>query len=445
MKLSEFYMGLKNPIYDTENLGRIVETYSNSSNFSEDILKLNSNDDSSSINTRDRDSFYLHIYNLWVVSLNSFFRDDSDLSYRDKVRFNKLYWYINDHKPKCADDVLRLFDPSYVFDEDLKYVLNKFKWNYVDNDGFSHFDYNAISCGFREPVIPKHELYINIDNEASYLFLTHYVNECAKRRKRFYFKFNPNNSNDASCVIYADDENLLDTIKMINVVFSKDKSLLEHVSKPPVTCSKLSDYIGYGSEVDYDMYNDSVSYNDIRSYILSSNIDKTTREWIGDNLDTVVVSENRQVSYKKHFMSLVYLFKKVKLENEAYNNRHNNSYKFITLEDIKSKEFLNQFVSLFDSHYEEIKEAIVHNKPLSIDINVNGNIININNSDIDVVIRSQAINIYRVDDLFKRRLKNNIWEDCKRYAVDPSKFSCNRGVYADFLEMDAKNKTKLKK
>lgn len=429
MTLSEFYMNLRNPINDSENLERIVDTYSKSSDFKEDILKLNSDKDMFSTNMKDRDRFYLQIYNLWVLSINRFFRNDSELSREDKVRFNKLYWYIDDHRPKCANDVLKFFNPNYVLDEDLKSILKKYKWNFADKKGYSYFDCNAICCGFKEPVIPKHKLYVNVDSEASYNFLTNYVNECAKRGQTFYFKLNPNSKRDNSCVIYADDDNLLDTIKIINTVLDKNNELCEHISMPPVTSSRVSDYIGFGSEVDPEIYGDNVSFNDIRSYILSSNIDKTTREWIGDNLDTVVVSDSEEVTYKDYFMKLIYLFKKTELESMS-----NDDESF----DLD----FDKFISILNSHYKEIVEAIKSNSEVSIDLDVDGNIINIDNRLINEVIKSQAINIYREDFIFRRRLKNNIWTSCNGYSVDPTKFSCNADVYVDFLEMDANKKIK---
>ena len=45
MKYCDLYKSLKNPLYDNEILEDIVDTYSNSSNFSEDILKVNSKND----------------------------------------------------------------------------------------------------------------------------------------------------------------------------------------------------------------------------------------------------------------------------------------------------------------------------------------------------------------------------------------------------------------
>lgn len=375
MSLSKFYMGLKNPVNDSDNLERIVDVYSKSSNFKEDILKLNSDSDKFSINMKDRDNFYLYLYDLWVLSLNHYFRDDFNLSFKDKVRFNKLYFYINDHKPKCANDVLNLFGPNCVFDVDLKSILEKYKWDFKDNNGYSHFDCNAITCGFKEPVIPKHELYVNVESDESYKFLITFVNESVKRGQTFYFKFNPNCRSDNSCIIYADDDNLLDTIKIINIVLDKNKDLCDHINMPPVTSSRISDYIGYGSVVDPEVYGDDVSFNDIRCDILSRNIDKTTREWIGNNLDSVVVSDSEEVTYKDYFMKLIYLFKKVELESMS------NGDESFDLD-------FDKFISILNSHYKEIVEAIKSNREVSINIDVDGNIININNSLINEVIKS---------------------------------------------------------
>ena len=89
------------------------------------------------------------------------------------------------------------------------------------------FKYNLdISC-----CVP-HAIFFNLNSEAKYLFFNNYVNECSKRLKRYYFKFDPESKSDDSCIIYADDENLLDTINMINIVLNKNKSLLGNVNKP---------------------------------------------------------------------------------------------------------------------------------------------------------------------------------------------------------------------
>ena len=64
MKLSQFYEKLDNPIYDDETLEKIVDIYSESSNFMEDVLKINSESDCSFLNKKDRDEFYLRIYDL---------------------------------------------------------------------------------------------------------------------------------------------------------------------------------------------------------------------------------------------------------------------------------------------------------------------------------------------------------------------------------------------
>ena len=60
MKYCDLYKSLKNPLYDNEILEDIVDTYSNSSNFSEDILKVNSKNDYSVFgdDLEDKNIFY---------------------------------------------------------------------------------------------------------------------------------------------------------------------------------------------------------------------------------------------------------------------------------------------------------------------------------------------------------------------------------------------------
>lgn len=123
MKLSQFYEKLDNPIYDDETLEKIVGIYSESSNFMEDVLKINSESDCSCLNKKDRDEFYLRIYDLWSFGIQSFLNNIDNLSPKNKDRFNKLRLYINENKPTCADDVLRFFDTSKITNQDLKFIL----------------------------------------------------------------------------------------------------------------------------------------------------------------------------------------------------------------------------------------------------------------------------------------------------------------------------------
>lgn len=445
MKLSQFYEKLDNPIYDDETLEKIVDIYSESSNFMEDVLKINSESDCSVLNKKDRDKFYLRIYDLWSFGIQSFLNNIDNLSPKNKDRFNKLRLYINENKPTCADDVLRFFDTSKITDKDLKFILDRFNFNFTDVYGFSHFDCEAITCEFRKPVIPIYKLYVNLNSEAKYLFFNNYVNECSKRLKRYYFKFNPESKSDDSCIIYADDDNLLDIINMINIVLNKNKSLLGNINKPPVICSKITDCIGYGSEVDYKICNDSLSYDSIRCDILSKSIDKTTREWIINNLNTEVSCNKRIMAYKKHFMALLYFSKVHNIEKNLQANNNSNLFDFSVLEDINSKNFKELFVEMYGNHYKEIVDAIGSNKPFSVDININGNIININNDDIDFVVKGQASILYKFDDSYKTRLRENIFNICDSFYVDPDTFSCNDDTLSNFIEQDSLNKTMTKK
>ena len=228
------------------------------------------------------------------------------------------------------------------------------------------------------------------------------------------------------------------------MVLNKNKSLLGNVNKPPVICSKVTDCIGYGSEVDYEICNDVLSYESIRCDILSKSIDKTTREWIINNLNTEVSCNKRIMAYKKHFMALLYFSKVHNIEKELQAN-DSNLFDFAVLEDINSREFKELFVEMYGNHYKEIVDAIGSNKPFLVDININGNIININNDDIDFVVKGQASILYKFDDSYKTRLRENIFNSCDGFYVDPDKFSCNDDTLSNFIEQDSLNKTMTKK
>ena len=105
-------------------------------------------------------------------------------------------------------------------------------------------------------------------------------------------------------------------INMINLVFKKNPELFEHVNKPPVMTSPITDYIGYSS------YSEDNSYNSIRSNLISKSIDKTTREWIRENQNkSIKVQDSGNMFYKDYFLGLVYLYKTKDLINEYKNVR----------------------------------------------------------------------------------------------------------------------------
>ena len=108
MKYCDLYKSLKNPLYDNEILEDIVDTYSNSSNFSEDILKVNSKNDYSVFgdDLEDKNIFYSRLFALWKITLNNIFAR-GNLTHKERIGFLKFYSYLDSYRFDTADNILK--------------------------------------------------------------------------------------------------------------------------------------------------------------------------------------------------------------------------------------------------------------------------------------------------------------------------------------------------
>ena len=107
MKCCDLYKSLKNPLYDNEILEDIVDTYSNSSNFSEDILKVNSKNDYSVLgdDLEDKNIFYSRLFILWKITLNNIFAR-GHLTRKERLGFLKFYSYLESNPFKSLSRTL---------------------------------------------------------------------------------------------------------------------------------------------------------------------------------------------------------------------------------------------------------------------------------------------------------------------------------------------------
>lgn len=440
MKCCDLYKSLKNPLYDNEILEDIVDTYSNSSNFNEDILKVNSKNDYSIFgdDLEDKNIFYNRLFVLWKITLNNIFAR-GHLTRKEKLGFLKFYSYLDSYRFDTADDILKHINPDNVLDSDLKGLLSKYRWDFKSKDLFKEYNFSDITCASAEKEKREHSLYLNIDRRYIYKFIDVFVNECFKKQKNFDFKFNNISKRDDCCIIYASNENFEDMINMINLVFEKNPELFEHVNKPPVMTSPITDYIGYSS------YSEDNSYNSVRSNLISKSIDKTTREWIRENQNkSIKVQDSGNMFYKDYFLGLVYLYKTKDLQRMASNNKDNPNYTFIREEEIDTEEYQSAFKRTFDLFGDKIINAACFNEKISVNLRVGNNIINISNKDIDLIVKHQAKVLYVYDDNYKYRLRDEIWCNSKDYGIDSNKFSCDEGTLMESVNYDNKiNKKKL--
>lgn len=435
MKYRDFYKCLKNPLYDNETLESIVDAYSNSNDFSkfnDIILGVNSKSDFSVLGDEldDKNSFYTRIFGLWKLTLNNIF-SRGHLTESEKIGFLKFYSYLDSYRFDTADNILKLINPDNVLDKDVKELLSKYQWDFKSDDLFKKYNFSDITCGSVKKEKRNHALYLNIDRRYVYKFFDVFVNECFKKQKTFDFKFNSISKRDDCCVIYASNDNFEDMIKMINLVLEKNPELFEHVNKPPVMTSPITDYIGYSS------YSEDNSYNSVRSNLISKSIDTTTREWIRENQNkNLSVQDSGNMLYKEYFLGLVYLYKKQDLERIASDNKDNPNYTFIK-EEIDNEEYQNAFKNAFDLNEDKIMNAACFNDKISINIRVGNSIINISNKDIDLIVKHQAKVLYMYDDNYKYRLRDNIWNNSNDYGIDPDKFSCSEDTLTEFVNYDS--------
>lgn len=108
----------------------------------------------------------------------------------------------------------------------------------------------------------KHRLYLNPEPNDMYYLLGRFTYKALKRGIPFYYKFNDAavKNKDDEILLYADDDNLFDYLKILEEIAKERQEIIKRMNKPPMMTGYIDNWIGYASDPqNEDSYNNVVA------------------------------------------------------------------------------------------------------------------------------------------------------------------------------------------
>ena len=293
MKYIDFYNKIKDPISAEENIRRILEVYSNDSNFS--CNNYYHPEEEAHYDSSQFDELYLGLYNRWKkIMLERSTEEWEELIKEGKVE-RDIYDFIEILK-KLPDihngrDVRRL--GNSIENEQESKLVKKYKPLSLSWNSGEYIESRPVS-GFKDKKIEvEHRLYFNVSGEDQHRFVIAFIGECEKRGLPYYIKLFEEDERDDKIVVYSDTEDLVKYAEMLEEMQLTHPELIKKVGPPPILTGKLLDWVGYGSEP----IKSANSYNGKRERIVKAVIDSDFKKWLNENKHKYIDYNGRRVSY----------------------------------------------------------------------------------------------------------------------------------------------------
>ena len=143
-------------------------------------------------------------------------------------------------------------------------IINKYCWDKYNtgNSDFVHVYSRELKGKQEEYMEIKHRLYLNPEPDDMYNLIGHFTYRALKRGIPFYYKFNDAaiKNKDDEIILYADDENLFDYLKILEQIAKDNPEIIKRTSKPPMMTGHIDNWIGYATDPqNKDSYNNIVA------------------------------------------------------------------------------------------------------------------------------------------------------------------------------------------
>ena len=465
MELMDLYYKIKNPIEDDKDLYRVLKAYSNYNGLYSGLTTASNRDYSEykkdfgsflgKYNEEDKDEFYSKVTNYWIKNIKNITSDD--LSYytdsaQEAISVLKDE-YINRigycRSKEEVDYVLSGKNES----EEIQDALDMFTWQYKGKkSSWEHVMNRKISCYRKDAPEVGHRLYVNPDSMDLYKFMNYFITKCQEQDLNYYFKFSKTYMRDDNFVIYSSTDELEDYINILKSIEKEHPDLVSRFKEPPILTGKVNDWIGYGSEP-VEMNEDEITYsfNSLREgKILDPAIEEVTKDWILENMDKTIVYKNQEMTFKNLISHLVVDDIVDTLKYNIHNMNIIEAVKKhgICEHDLNSKKVLDDIYRIVNN---KMEKNLFTYCTKSID-DVDSITLTLRDKKqfkfysfaFDRVMRDVPRRIFKNDDSYRAKLRDQIEKNSIEYGVDIDKFCVDTYAYKEFLVHDVKNKNKEK-
>lgn len=443
-KLVDIYTSIKNPLEDEELLKKIVLEYSKSdrtnllgsSNLYSLLVTINKSKDSSSINLEDREDFLVKTYNQWIENMISL--DDAHIQYLEsnyKMDAKEIQQYLKSFgKVSSIEDIKRL-KSNPLFDKEIN------DWEL--QDGWEHIKSKYISGRTENGISVKHRLYVSCQNQDMWRLAQLFKSKCEEQQIPFYFKLGMSAERDDKMVIYADTDNLLKYINILQEIAKENPEIIQRCGKPPILTGKIDGWIGIGDEPPKK----NGSYNSIRTRIFEDSIEEVLLSDIAKFKGKDVIYEGKQIKFNELFLkqaTQIIIDRLAEKKDSKITPLSKYGVREEDLSDIKFKKYIKSHLrgeiqkgldKLID--VKDIKSQLLGNNGIAIftiPTRKNKNI-EVTTYDMDAIIKAMVPIMQEIDSNFIDKIKSKIQEKCVQNGIDDT-FVFQKGSKEKFEQVD---------
>lgn len=440
----DIYTSIKNPLEDEELLKKIVLEYSKSdrtnllgsSNLYSLLVTINKSKDSSSINLEDREDFLVKTYNQWIENMISL--DDAHIQYLEsnyKMDAKEIQQYLKSFgKVSSIEDIKRL-KSNPLFDKEIN------DWEL--QDGWEHIKSKYISGRTENGISVKHRLYVSCQNQDMWRLAQLFKSKCEEQQIPFYFKLGMSAERDDKMVIYADTDNLLKYINILQEIAKENPEIIQRCGKPPILTGKIDGWIGIGDEPPKK----NGSYNSIRTRIFEDSIEEVLLSDIAKFKGKDVIYEGKQIKFNELFLkqaTQIIIDRLAEKKDSKITPLSKYGVREEDLSDIKFKKYIKSHLrgeiqkgldKLID--VKDIKSQLLGNNGIAIftiPTRKNKNI-EVTTYDMDAIIKAMVPIMQEIDSNFLDKIKSKIQEKCRQNGIDDT-FVFQKGSKEKFEQAD---------
>lgn len=439
----ELYDRIENPLDKHENMMKLITAYAKSSKekggLYNQLIKT-------SIDTKkyikgeyyqiESDYFYSMLFNKWKnsivnISKERFLKLRQQGSYdNDFIELRSFLKTIPDIKTE--EEAKKIFFGEYN-NQVLEGAMERYKWSAFGQDPcWTHVCSRYLTAKKDEYPDIAHRLYINTESIDTYKMLISLMEKFDKYQLPYYFKFDRMADRDDTIVIYSDNKNLSNYIKILQEIQKEKPDLVSRIKAPPVLTGKIDGWIGYGSEPEVSPSGKLQSFNDIRAKILETAMGRVTKQWIMAHRNMNIIQNKQKITFEDYIVK-----KATNIKVKKIDDRYSSIYKGKTdadvakiigysLSDLRSPQFKQLINDIIKKDISKNLTAFCTGKLNDIQrtkINLkNGYQIKIDEDLLNETIQEFALEIAQHDKSFISNVRQEIDKEAKKHGVDINKF-----------------------
>lgn len=441
MNFLDFYNSIDNPFTD-EALDVILDNYK----FGLLLTSLYSIVDNTSgklmdpkfrepINNKEKEKFYLKIYNRWRKGITDYGK--SNLSSQQRESYNSFINYINSFGDiKNYEDIKKVWDYTYTRDKKYDEMQEYFGLaNFApENSGDSWVHINSFFLDGRQKSQNSimHRFYVNALPKDVYSFLNILIDKYEKYDIPFYFKYEEHRVGDDPIVVYIDNNQLENNYKIFKEIKDEHPDLINSLYNPPMLMGVVDGWYGYGSEPQIN----GKSYTSIRAEIIEDVLSNVVDDWFSIHKDDNIMTEVGEMSVYNYALHKATM-NKIRWINEDYMKGSK-----LDCVGYRDDDWADKGRHLYEVYYNQIKKVFDEDPkgkkkfPEFRDNDGRELYMSFFNGFDSIRVKQAIFEIAKKDDKFRSDIKEKILKALNEKGIATHKFCFDKQNYEEMLNFN---------